>query len=96
MTEDQKARAEKMKSAINDLNSLCHLAKRRYTAEMEPGGNLDNAGYWNETLKLGLRAMVQTYEFCSTCVGENPHMLLDIAKHAKQFNQRESKAATRQ
>jgi len=87
MNEQQKERSDALKPCVNELNGLCHVAKRQLDRETTERGDPIRAAAWSDARIHALKALKSLHEYCGMLArsGDDPHVVIDVAQFAMLF-----------
>ena len=87
MNEQQRKRSDALKQCVNELNGLCHVAKRQLDRETRSTGDPIGAAAWSDTRMHALKALKSLQEYCAMLArsGDDPHVVIDVAQFATLF-----------
>jgi hypothetical protein len=87
MNDQQQKRSDALKECVNQLNSLCHVAKRQLDRETGAKGDPIRAAPWSDARMHALKALKSLHEYCGMLArsGDDPHVVIDVAQFAILF-----------
>jgi hypothetical protein len=87
MNEQQQKRSDALKQCVNELNGLCHIAKRQLDRETGSRGDPIRAATWSDACMHALKALRSMHEYCGMLArsGDDPHVVIDVAQFASLF-----------